>query len=92
MRQSFTVNLAAWEVWEVTPAMAEKAESYICKPLYIFVVGPVDSVKTLPTGNDSPLNMGRSAKTNKDFNFPKGLQWAKLKKQFSPISRCYGEQ
>ena len=84
MRQSFTVNLAAWEVWEVTPAVAGKAESYICRPLYIFVVGPVKSVKTLPIRNDSPSNMGRSAETNKDFNFPQGLQWAKLKKQFSP--------
>ena len=64
--------------------MAGKAESYICRPLYIFMVGPAKSVKTLLTGNDRPSNMGRSAETNKDFNFPQGLQWAKLKKQFSP--------
>ena len=50
MRQSFTVNLAAWQVWEVTPAVAGKAESYVCKPFYLFVVGPVNSVKTLPAG------------------------------------------
>ena len=91
MRQSIPIQVAAWHPWTHCPPGSTGPWSNYVKPAYIFVPGPVASVKARRAFGEVEVVDGALPAEMVDFMFPDDICWQTTADEILKNTYCRGD-